>query len=66
MEHKIEIWSNKKEAGKDGSFGFFIEDKITITEEELLEIILSKWKEDHEFSLSKEREYKAELRGTAY
>jgi hypothetical protein len=66
MEHTIIIWSNLKERGEDGSLRHAIEDRIKLTEDELLEIVLEKWESEHEFSIQEDRKYKAELEETKH
>ncbi len=64
MEHKVSIMSNRKVRDKSG-FGFLMEDHITITEADVEELAMEKFKES-KGSLDDTREYKATLDETRH
>jgi len=57
MKIKFDIWSKKKE----GKPNHIIEDHIEIEEQELCDLFLEKWLEDHDMFLKNDRTYRIEI-----
>lgn len=62
MIHDIIIWSKDKDSGKN----HLIKGHIQVTEEDLLEFVINKYKEDMSGYLSDDKEYYAELNETRH
>ena len=61
MEITFTVMSYLKERDSDGKSRIAIEDRFTVKEDELLEMVKEKWKSDHEHSITDDRSYKFEV-----
>lgn len=61
MKHKVLIFSFLKERDKSSKLNFHIEDRIELSDEDIEQIALDKWMNDHELKIQDDRSYEAEL-----
>ena len=64
MEHTVIVWSKLKVA-KDGKFHYSIEDRIKLTDTDIEELALQKFK-DIRYSLNDTKDYYAEIEETKH